>query len=100
MQAYVAVQKKMLTIIYTLWKTDKPFDAAYNKTKEPFQNTESEVIDLKHTETISSPIQVRQPGVEKKVVQELARTTQGRYSKKELWDIAFNGFENTSKNPI
>jgi transposase len=92
MQAYVAVQKKMLTIIYTLWKTDKPFDSQYAKTKDQTRKLHSEQPNMQNIENVGEK-------EEKRVVQELARTTQGRYTKKELWDTAFSGFENTSKNP-
>ena len=52
-------------------------------------------VDSKETKE-----KIRQVGDEKKVVQELARTTQGRFSTKELWHPAFNEFEDTSKNAI
>lgn len=29
MKSYVAVQKKLLTIIYAIWKKDEPFDESY-----------------------------------------------------------------------
>jgi len=33
MKSYVAVQKKLLTIIYAIWKKDEPFDESYNPKK-------------------------------------------------------------------
>ncbi len=38
MKAYVAVQKKLLTIIYTLYKKNEPFDPSYNiKQEQPLE---------------------------------------------------------------
>lgn len=98
MQANVAVQKKMLTLVYTIWKTDKPFDPSYYQKKEKAGEASENLrqgVDSKETKE-----KIRQVGDEKKVVQELARTTQGRFSTKELWNTAFNEFEDTSKNAI
>lgn len=92
MQAYVAVQKKILTIFYTIWKTDKAFDPQYNKTKEPVNESEPKEINVQHINPEEKKEQNIKTKDGKKVVQELTWTTQGRYSKKESWDTAFVGF--------
>jgi transposase len=116
MQAYVAVQKKLLVMIYTIWKEDKPFDPQYNREEMVSGETDhvtpqAEVSAKKNQRKPKAKAEkVEVPKVEKEkkskvvaekeVVRELARTTQGRFSKKETWNTAFEGFENTSKNPI
>ena len=42
MKSYVAIQKKLLTIIYALWKKEEAYDAAYMKT----QSTREEEVVL------------------------------------------------------
>jgi len=34
MKSYVAVQKKLLVITYSLWKNDQEYDGKYNKQEE------------------------------------------------------------------
>src|ERR1044071_2601656 len=42
MKGYVAVQKKLLTTIYTLWKKNKAFDKEYFKSKSASEHTEKQ----------------------------------------------------------
>ena len=41
MQAYVALQKKLLVLIYTLWKKHEPYDENYQQKKENSQHQEA-----------------------------------------------------------
>lgn len=41
MQAYVALQKKLLVLIYTLWKKDEKYDEKYQQKKNDIQNQEA-----------------------------------------------------------
>ena len=55
MKGYVAVQKKLLVLVYHIWKSDRPFQRDYSKT---FGEEESKLLfPLGFTETIkeSSP---------------------------------------------
>ena len=38
MKAYVAVQRKLLTIIYALWKNNQPYDPLYQQAHTQYQN--------------------------------------------------------------
>jgi transposase len=42
MKGYVAVQKKLLTTIYTLWKKNEAFDKQYDKNKSTLKYTEKQ----------------------------------------------------------
>jgi transposase len=44
MKGYVAVQKKLLTIIYALWKKNEAFDANYKPKQDTSGNEESNVL--------------------------------------------------------
>ena len=70
MKSYVAVQKKLLTTIYALWKNETPYDANYNQ-KVIFlekEQVESSVLSFEKTLKENSPAQ--------------GRTIQGKHSSK------------------
>ena len=67
MKAYVAVQKKLLVVIYTLWKKEKAFQSDFNNISG---NVESRALfPLAHEVLKSSE-------VIKKIVPQLSSTTQ------------------------
>lgn len=70
MKSYVAVQKKLLTTIYALWKTNAAYDVNYNKNKEIFSEIELVDTSVRDFEKIqkNSPTQ--------------GRTIQGKHSSK------------------
>ena len=41
MQAYVALQKKLLVLIYTLWKKNEKYDEKYQQKKNDIQSQEA-----------------------------------------------------------
>lgn len=73
MKGYTAVQKKLLVIMYTLWKNDVPFDENYvwSSTKTPGDN-----------EKESSLVSVSKKRSTKKIAPELTEATQDKHPSK------------------
>lgn len=57
MKAYVAVQRKLLMLIYTLWKRDEEFDPEYTKNQDnTFGNEESKSFFSLNSERVTKKI--------------------------------------------
>lgn len=83
MKGYTAIQKKLLSIIYTLWKKDEAFDSEYYKKLSGDKETESSFGSVpkepvEQIETLEK-VQTKNTIEVKKVTPTKARVTQDRH---------------------
>ena len=89
MKAYVAVQKKLLVIIYSLWKKDQPYQPDYNNPIQTSGNDESRAFFPFFSEE-------KRESCVKAVVPPIGGTTQDEHRSKESPEALFPYFEFTN----
>ena len=81
MQAYVAVQKKLLVLMYTLWKKDEAYKTAEEREKEEKQTSGNEELEVLFSHGC---------GADKKIAPDKARATQDELPEHESPEVLFS----------
>ena len=81
MKAYVAVQKKILVIIYTLWKNDQEYNRDINQEITSREDESRETFSLNKKRTTTNSLKV--------VVLPVSSTTQDEHHYEESHEVLF-----------